>query len=127
MNTQTLQVKSTTEIGRFGEEIALQYLLTKGYTLLDRNYHIQGGEIDLILQKNDIIFFVEVKLRTYKRFGTGGEAVNYHKQQKLLRSIYTFLLHIHHHAAWQIDLIDIYYRPKSQTAFIQHLPNIFET
>lgn len=126
MNIQTLQVKNTTQLGRFGEEIALQYLLSRGYSFLNRNYHILGGEIDLILKKDDIIVFVEVKLRTYKHFGSGVEAVNYHKQQKILRSIYTFLNHINHHAVWQIDLIDIYYRPKSRTAFIQHLHNILE-
>lgn len=48
--------------GNEGEEIALQAYLDDGYSLLDRNYTIRGGEIDLIVQNKDHLVFVEVKV-----------------------------------------------------------------
>lgn len=120
----TNQVKSTTKMGRFGEEIALRYLKEKGYSLIGRNFHIRGGELDLICKKNDIIVFVEVKLRTSHNFGTGGEALTRVKKQKLLRAAFTFLQT--HPARWRMDLLDIHFRKSSRKAFIKHFINILE-
>ena len=132
---------STTSIGRFGERIALQYLLKKGYVLVRQNYHIQGGELDLIVEKNGILCIVEVKLRTGKNFGNGVESLTFNKKQKLLRAIFTFLQDPKgdgSHATddgisrssrsipWQLDLIDIEYHKPSRTARVQHFPNILE-
>jgi putative endonuclease len=50
-------------IGDRGEEIALRYLLRKGYSLVERNYRTRYGELDLILRHENTLVFVEVKLR----------------------------------------------------------------
>ncbi len=68
------QVENTTSKGRFGEKIALRYLLRKGYKFIRSNFYIRGGELDLIMEKNDIITIVEVKLRSGKNFGRGAES-----------------------------------------------------
>ncbi len=120
----TNQVKNTMKMGRFGEEIALRYLTGKGYDLVERNYHIQGGELDLICKINGIIVFVEVKLRTGHNFGTGGEALTRTKKQKLLRAALTFLQT--HPARWRMDLLDIHFHKPTGKAFIQHFINILE-
>lgn len=126
MIIKTNQVKNTTTSGRFGEEIALHYLEQKAYRLIAKNYHIREGELDLIMQKNDIITFVEVKFRTSQDFGNGGEAITGSKKQKLLHAIFSFLQTLPHHKSWQLDLIDIHFDKKSNTAYVQHIPNILD-
>lgn len=120
----TNQVKNMTKMGRFGEEIALRYLRGKGYSLIGRNFHIFGGEVDLICKKNDIIVFVEVKLRSGHNFGTGGEALTRVKKQKLLRAAFAFLRE--HPSRWRMDLLDIHFHKPTGKAFVQHFINILE-
>lgn len=67
-------------IGDRGEEIALRYLLRKGYSLVERNYRTRYGELDLILRHENTLVFVEVKLRRGKTFGDPLEAVTERKQ-----------------------------------------------
>lgn len=50
------------EIGKAGEDLVTKRYLDLWYTLLERNYTIHGGEIDIILSKWDNLFFVEVKV-----------------------------------------------------------------
>ncbi len=50
-------------IGMQGEEFAAQYLIERGYEVLERRYKTKFGEIDLIVEKDDVLCFVEVKLR----------------------------------------------------------------
>jgi putative endonuclease len=66
--------------GAWGEDLALRYLLRRGYRLLERNYRQRRGEIDLIVRDKDALVFVEVKLRRSKGFGDPLEAVTARKQ-----------------------------------------------
>lgn len=122
----TSQVKNTRTAGKFGEELALKYLLNKGYTFLQKNFFIQAGELDLIVQKNGIIHIVEVKMRSGKNFGTAAEALTYNKKRSLLRTIFTFLATQPQPVRWQLDLIAINFHKPTNTAEIEHLPNILE-
>ena len=61
--------KPTREIGDEGEEIALNFLLKKGYNLLERNWHFGKFEADIIIDNDDWIVFVEVKFRSTNYFG----------------------------------------------------------
>jgi putative endonuclease len=58
----------------------LRYLSRRGYTLVERNYRTRYGELDLILRHQDILVFVEVKLRRGVGFGEPLEAVTARKQ-----------------------------------------------
>ena len=53
--------KETKRIGNLGESIACKFLLMKGYALIERNFRIKAGEIDIIAKKGQSIHFVEVK------------------------------------------------------------------
>lgn len=83
-------------LGQWGEYTAAQVYEKKGYTIASRNeFNRQGlrlGEIDFIAHTKIDIAFVEVKTRTQERdlFGTGFEAVNRFKQQKLLKAVHSF-------------------------------------
>ena len=70
-------------LGVQGEAIAKEYLMNKGYTILETNYNNKIGEIDINAKINKTIVFVEVKARQSLRYGHPREAVNYYKQQKI--------------------------------------------
>lgn len=78
-------------LGKEGERLAERYLQKKGYKLLQRNYRCSGGELDLIVLDRRVIVFVEVKTRTGSAFGTPFEAVEYRKQQRMIRAAQFFL------------------------------------
>lgn len=77
--------------GSEGETIALAYLEEKGYRLVVRNYRTLFGEIDLIVCKDDIMAFTEVKTRSNDSFGQPFEAVTWRKQEKMKKSALLYL------------------------------------
>ena len=71
--------KNKTRIGRQGEEAAAAFLQKKGYRILERNFRLAYGEIDIIAQDGSFLVFVEVKLRQDDDYGSGEEAINKRK------------------------------------------------
>jgi putative endonuclease len=86
-----MKTKYKIKLGSWGEELAAQFLVNKGYQIIDQNYRIKGGEIDLICAKDQGLVFVEVKTRTTKNFGFAEEAVDQRKRQKIHRAIENYL------------------------------------
>ncbi len=113
-------------IGKWGEEQALNYVETHGYTVLFRNWKSPYGELDLICQKNGIITFFEVKTRSGIAFGWPEEAVTRNKQEHLINSALAF---IDEHPEflknpWQIDVIAILVESYSwKNFYLQHYEN----
>ena len=70
--------------GRQAETLAWKYLQSRGLRLLQRNYRSRRGEIDLVLQDQDSLVFVEVRYRSESRFGSAAESVDRRKQSKLV-------------------------------------------
>ena len=69
--------------GRAGEDRAADHYRRLGFTILDRNYRCDLGEIDLVVGRDDLIVFCEVKARRSDRWGAPSEAVGWRKQQRL--------------------------------------------
>ena len=78
-------------LGILGEELAAGFLDVQGYKLVERNYRCPYGEIDLIVQKDEALFFVEVKTRTGEKYGSPAEGVNVQKQEKIRRAAVYYL------------------------------------
>lgn len=70
-------------IGNFGEKVAREYLLEKGYKILTTNYSCRFGEIDIIAFDGNCLVFIEVKTRTNDKYGHPQNAVNYWKKKHL--------------------------------------------
>ena len=70
-------------VGRFGEELASNYLKRKGYKVLDRNIKNSYQEIDIIAKIKDLTVFVEVKTRTSDIMGKGEEGMDQRKINNL--------------------------------------------
>jgi putative endonuclease len=86
-----------TEIGKQGEIKAENFLIEKGYIIIARNYRYKRSEIDLIVQKENCLVFVEVKMRSSKTFGFPEESVKEAKRKKILEGAAQYL----HETNWQ--------------------------
>ena len=82
------------KLGAWGERVAEQKYLKRGYILVARNiYNTKGkrlGEIDLIFRNEHRIIFVEVKARRGNKFGSALESITHVKKQRLLRAVRWF-------------------------------------
>lgn len=79
--------KTTREIGDEGEELATAYLESKGYTILERNYHFEHAEVDIVAFDNETcIVFAEVKKRSSNAFGEPEEFIDEEKIQNVYKA-----------------------------------------
>ena len=105
-------------LGKWGEDSAALYLVQKGFEILHRNWRHSHYEIDIIAQKNGVLHFVEVKLRTSARFGPPEEAVDKKKFNRLLTAADEFLYLHPQYRHVQYDIVAI-------TAKKEGLPDYF--
>lgn len=82
---------TTTDVGRYTENLASDYLKSQNLTLLEQNFHSKHGEIDLIMLDGNCYVFIEVKYRKNDTFGGGFSAINSTKQKKIQRSTQAYL------------------------------------
>lgn len=66
---------TTVSIGKYGEELASQFLRKKGYKIIEKNFRIRGGEIDIVAIDKGTLVYVEVKSRTSDQFGLPEESI----------------------------------------------------
>lgn len=72
--------------GDWGEEVAVRYLLSKGFQILERNYRGEyGGEIDIIAKEGNQVVFVEVKSGRTGAYGPPEERITRRKQRQLYK------------------------------------------
>jgi putative endonuclease len=116
---------SCVEKGHRGEDLAVDFLFTKGYRILTRNWRIKAGEIDIIAQDGDMLVFCEVKSRSSTRFGTGAEAVDARKQRKIVQVATLYLQRYRlSNQRCRFDVIEIL-QPEQDQPQIQHFINAF--
>ncbi len=79
-------------LGTSYEEIACNYLKSKGYEIKERNYRTYIGEIDIIAKDEASLVFIEVKYRAKNSFGYSAEAVTYQKQKIIYKVANSYLI-----------------------------------
>ena len=108
-------------IGDFGEKIAEQYLLRRGYKILGTKQKISYQEIDIIANIKDIIVFVEVKTRTSNVLGSADEAMSSTKLKSLKIGIHKYLNNSQNSfEKVRLDLIAIDIDKQNKKAKIRH-------
>ena len=115
MDKRSTKKRSPRLTGAKGERIARRYLKQRGYKILDKNYQIYGGEIDIIAldRENGKTVFVEVKTRKddaglIERFGTAADAVDHEKISRLQYAIRSYLWKHPESANCRGDIIEVY-------------------
>jgi putative endonuclease len=88
--------ETTKNIGDLGESIACRSLEGRGYEILDRNYRKKYGEIDIVAEKDEHLYFIEVKSINKPTWKTGGfrpeDNVHPHKLRRISKAVETYLL-----------------------------------
>ncbi|MBQ7698955.1 MAG: YraN family protein [Clostridia bacterium] len=98
------------EFGYFGETVAADFLIKKGYKIADRNYYVVGGELDIVAYNDKTLVFCEVKTRyngSSLRFGRPAAAVDYRKQSAVSAAAKQYLFDHPTKLAPRIDVIEV--------------------
>lgn len=116
------------ESGKRGEEIATEFLTGKGFTVIERNYFTRFGEIDLIAVKDNILRFIEVKLKQGDDFGTPEEMIGADKLGRVQRMAEYYLLDrpemVKKYESYSIDAVCIVSDEENKIKRISYYENI---
>lgn len=111
------------ELGKKGEQLAVNFLLKNGYHILERNYRFDKAEVDIIAQKKDILAIVEVKTRSTTDFGNPQDFVKPKQIQRLVKAVDEYITVNDLDVEVRFDIIAIV---KAKKGFdIEHLENAF--
>jgi putative endonuclease len=118
--------KERLSLGRWGEEQAVAFLRKSGLKILERNYRVPVGEIDIIAKSSDWLIFVEVKTRRSTAFGLPQEAVGLRKQRQIIRTAQCYMQN-HNLGKLQprFDVLAVFYRADGQSQ-IEHFEHAFD-
>ena len=119
-------MSTTKNLGDQGEELAGDYLLAHGCTLLDRQWRCRYGELDLVARDADgTICFVEVKLRSGNLAGLPREAVDRRKRERLRAAAACYLSQHDLDAPARLDVAEIYTDEAHRPLRLEYLENAF--
>lgn len=112
-------------VGNFGEKLACEYLIKKGYKIVDRNIKTSYFEIDIIAEKNNLYIFVEVKTRTSNIYGGADGAISSRKIKSIKRGAgrYIFKNKIDENMV-RFDFISVDINKNEKSAKIKHYKDI---
>lgn len=110
------------ELGKWGESVAREYLLTQGYAISGENIRIAGIEIDFIAMKDDNICFVEVKTRATD-FTDPADAIGRRKRSRLTRAADTYLNSYDIPLEPRFDIVLVIGNPSDFK--VEHIPDAF--
>jgi putative endonuclease len=123
------------KIGRLGEDIALKYLESKGFALIQQNYRKPYAEIDIICRKDGRVHFVEVKTVSYETKSQLKYAVTHEtwrpeeqvhafKLKQISKGVETWLHEKKYNGTFQIDVITVRVVPHETYATVKMIPNV---
>lgn len=101
------------ELGKLGEELAVEFLRKNGYEILETNWTFQKAEIDIIAKKENILAIVEVKTRSSIEFGLPQDFVKPKKIQLLVKAVDTYVIEKDLDINVRFDIIAIHKEGKS--------------
>ncbi|WP_300565421.1 YraN family protein [Flavobacterium sp.] len=111
------------ELGKLGEELAVDFLRKAGYTIIETNFVFQKAEIDIIAQKDNTLAVVEVKTRSSVDFGSPQDFVKPAKIKLLVKAIDEYVISNDLDLDVRFDIIAVH---KEGTTFvIEHLEDAF--
>lgn len=106
-------MKHNQRVGRWGEEVAVEYLAQRGHVIVARNARTPYGEIDIVAKQGEAVIFVEVKTRTSNTMGLPEESITARKRQHMVAAAEHYAAE-HEIDNWQIDVVAIEGKPGSK-------------
>jgi putative endonuclease len=95
------------DLGKWGEDLAEDYLRDKGYVIIDRDWKSGHHDLDIIAKKDETLVIVEVKTRRNRLFGNPEEAIDYKKRQSLQSAINHYVKSHRISNSMRFDIISI--------------------
>ena len=111
------------QLGKKGEQLAVDFLLKNGYDVIERNYRFDKAEVDVIAQKNDTLAIIEVKTRSTTDFGNPQDFVKPKQIQRLVKAVNEYVTVNELDVEVRFDIIAIVKDGKGYR--IEHLENAF--
>ncbi len=118
---------STKQDGDWGEALAAEYLEARGCRIVEKEWRCRFGEIDLIAEKDGMLLFVEVKLRTNLQYGMPREYVTAKKQEKLRAAALLYLSMHGLDVPTRFDVAEVYTdaHHSARSTRIEYIENAF--
>jgi len=111
------------ELGKKGEALAVDFLLQKRYSILERNYRFDKAEVDIIAKQGDVLAIVEVKTRSSIDFGNPQDFVKPKQIQRLVKAVDKYVTSNNLNVDVRFDIIAIVKVGAGHQ--IEHLENAF--
>ena len=111
------------QLGKKGEKLAVDFLLDKGYDIVERNYRYDKAEVDIIAQKGQTLAIVEVKTRSTSDFGDPQDFLKPKQIQRIVKAVDEYVLVNNLDVEIRFDIIAIVKENKGFS--IEHLENAF--
>lgn len=109
-------------LGKMGEAAGEDYLLEKGYQLLERNYSCRCGEIDLLFLDEKTLVAVEVKSRKSKSYGLPCESITNKKKKHLVNSLNSYVAFMGiKNRKLRIDILEVFFNDEEKVVQINHI------
>lgn len=113
------------QTGDYGERIACQYLQKLGFRILERNYRIKGGEIDIVAKDKNTLVFVEVKTRYSHKYGLPEESMTLWKIKSLLKTAKFYIQKMNWgDREYRLDFVGVDFANSSSDPKIELIKNI---
>lgn len=111
------------ELGKKGEQLAVDFLLKNKYEIIERNYRFDKAEVDIIAQKDKILAIIEVKTRSTVDFGNPQDFVKPKQIKNLVKAVDEYINENYLDIEVRFDIIAIVKEKKGFS--IEHLENAF--
>ena len=114
------------DIGSFGEALASDFLISKGYKILNMNFRNKFGEIDIICKKNNLLIFCEIKSRYSNSFGSPIESITCYKQKQIIKLSELYLISKkYYNFNVRYDIIEVIFNTITSSHIINHVQDAF--
>ena len=111
------------QLGKKGEQLAVDFLIENGYDIVERNYRFNKAEVDIIAQKEDVLAIIEVKTRSTTNFGNPQDFVKPKQIKNLVKAVDEYVTVNNLEVDVRFDIIAIV---KEEKEFkIEHLEDAF--
>ncbi|OGW84408.1 MAG: hypothetical protein A2987_02285 [Omnitrophica bacterium RIFCSPLOWO2_01_FULL_45_10] len=114
-------------LGRLGERLALEFLIERGYKILEINYRNLFGEVDVVGKIKGVVVFVEIKTRSTSSLGPPFISVTPLKQRHIIKTALLYLkMRDLIHSNWRVDVVSVKLNSDYGVEYIDLIENVVE-